>query len=46
MTDPITEQLLIRAVQFHQAGRLNEAESLYQQLLSRDPNSALAMESA
>jgi protein O-GlcNAc transferase len=42
MTDAITEQLLVHAVQFHQAGRLNEAESLYQQLLSRDPDSARA----
>ncbi len=38
MTTQTIQQSLERAVQHHQAGRLNEAEPLYRQILERDPN--------
>ena len=37
------EQALAIAIQFHQAGRLTEAEPIYRQILAQDPNHSDAL---
>lgn len=43
MLAPTIDQLLQSALEHHQAGRLDEAEALYRQILERDPNNADAL---
>ena len=40
---PTIQQAIDLAVQHHEAGRLSEAESIYQQILQNDPNHPVAL---